>query len=191
MVSRRLSANARRTRTRRRNILIGEGFSEAEIRRLKLDTRAMDDQFVQELREERRGVPAIEESRRLARNAHRRLRGAVQRGALPEVADVHRAERSRARQDVLRATGLPRQLIEQFDLDMVQGNNKGLHYFTREWNRLKARGLTHGQARTEINQRLRRVTLDPERSGLDLIYEVYNESTLRQRRRAVRGRRVA
>ena len=176
----------RRTATRRRNILLREGFTGAEIRRLKLDQFPMDDQFVQELREDRRSVPDVRESRRQARLAHRRLRDAVQRGALPEVADVHRAARSRARLDVLRSTGIPRELIERYDLDMVQGNNRALRYFLQQWNQLKKRGLTHAQASQVINNRLRRVTSDPERSGLDLIFEIYDDASLRSRRRAIR-----
>jgi hypothetical protein len=186
VTTRRLDPNIRRSRTRRTNILLREGFSKTEISRLKLDRRAMDDPFVKELRNERRGVPPIEESRRLARNAHRRLKYTIATGGSPFTADIHRAERSRARQNILRAQGLPFQMVEQYDLDMVQGNNKGLHYFMREWNKLKVRGLTHAEARAEINGRLRRVTSDSERSGLDLIYEVYNEATLRRRRRAIR-----
>ncbi len=176
----------RRTRTRRRNILLKEGFTGPEIRRLRLDQFPMDERFVQELREDRRSVPDVRESRRQARLAHRRLRDAVQRGALPEVADVHRAARSRARLDVLRSTGIPRELIERYDLDMVQGNNRALRYFLQQWNQLKKRGLTHAQAGQVINSRLRRVTSDPERSGLDLIFEIYDDASLRSRRRAIR-----
>ncbi len=177
-------ANVRRAQTRRRNILLKEGFSNSEIRRLRLDTRQFTDPFVKELRQERRGIDVVT-SRKEAQLAHRRLRAAIQRGADPEIVDIHRATRSRARLDVLRWAGLPQQMIEQFDLDMVQGNNRGLRYFLQQWNQLKTQGLTNSEARAEINQRLRRVTIDPG-TGLDLIFEVYDQATLRQRSRAIR-----
>jgi hypothetical protein len=46
VTTRRLDPNIRRSRTRRTNILLREGFSKTEISRLKLDRRAMDDPFV-------------------------------------------------------------------------------------------------------------------------------------------------